>query len=90
MPKKTAFKITGDNFEDFAPVVHALWEDGLLLTAHLADDDKDWLATTDTDSDKDAVQGVVDSVDLEGKVTVVALDVEEDDDVNDDGEEDEG
>lgn len=89
------WKITGDAFEDFAPIVHALWEDGMLRTAHLGDDDKDWVVTTDADVDIDkaAVQGVVDAVDLEGAVKIFrdgprdgGPDDEEDEDDADDGD----
>ena len=82
------WKITGDEFEDFAPIVHALWEDGMLRTAHLGDDDKDWVVTTDADVDKVAVQGVVDAIDPEGEVKIIGAGDDEDDDVEDDREDD--
>jgi hypothetical protein len=69
MTTTTTFKITGNDFEDFAPVVHALWEDGLLVTAHLSDDEKDWEVTAEAE-DRATVDGVVEAVDIEGEVKV--------------------
>lgn len=87
----TIFKITGDDFDDFAPAVQALSEDGMLRTAHLGDDDKDWVVTTDADVDKEAVQGVLDSVETSGTVKLSrgkSGDVEDESDAEDDDNQD--